>query len=117
MFSLRKPTEQQIRDYLQERTDKPLSYDVSNGTLLHNNKSDFENDVNFQSYDVEQRRVKLGEGRECFLKAVQAVKEWKTFDVPWVFFNFYFSFYFPSLYFQFLVDFYFFYFFILFFFR
>ena len=42
MFCFKKPTEQAIRGYIRERQDIPFSYEPSNGTLLHQNKEDFE---------------------------------------------------------------------------
>lgn len=33
-------------------------------------------------FDVDQLRVQLGSGRECFDKAKQAMRAWKMFDVP-----------------------------------
>jgi len=84
MFCLRKPTDQVIREYLVERQEKPFSYEPVNGTTQHSTKEEFEADLQFQGYDVAQHRFKLGNGEECFRKAVAGVKEWKTFDMEWV---------------------------------
>jgi uncharacterized protein (UPF0548 family) len=35
-------------------------------------------------YNVDRNRVQLGDGREAFERAKQAVRDWKMFDMPWV---------------------------------
>lgn len=37
-----------------------------------------------RGYTVDHNRVQLGAGRECFERAVKAVREWKMFEMPWV---------------------------------
>eukprot|EP01111_Echinosteliopsis_oligospora_P011328 TRINITY_DN3715_c0_g1_i2.p1 TRINITY_DN3715_c0_g1~~TRINITY_DN3715_c0_g1_i2.p1 ORF type:complete len:163 (+),score=25.13 TRINITY_DN3715_c0_g1_i2:66-491(+) len=84
-MSLRRPTDQQIRQYLLERQDAPFSYDITNGTMQHKHRADFLEDPLFAGYDIDTYRIKLGSGEDCFRKAVEAMKGWTTFDVgSWV---------------------------------
>eukprot|EP01133_Synstelium_polycarpum_P007047 gene7047-8195_t len=50
--------------------------------------NDYERDEKYGQYDVDQMRVKLGQGRECFERAVEALKSWKPFSLDWVDFCF-----------------------------
>jgi len=84
MLSLRKPSEQTVREYILERQDKPFSYEHVNMTNSHSTKAEFEEDAVLHSYDVDHHRVKIGTGEECFRKAAEALKKWKTFDFDWV---------------------------------
>jgi len=84
MLCLRKPTEQAIRQYIQDRLSAPYSYDHVNKTSEHIYKESFEDDPTLQSFDIDHHRILLGKGEECFRKAVEALKQWKTFDMNWV---------------------------------
>jgi uncharacterized protein (UPF0548 family) len=74
MYFLSKPTPDKIRTFLSAQKDQPFSYahvGASRGNLP-------------DGYTVDKNRVRLGEGLECFARAVEAVRQWKMFDMPWV---------------------------------
>ena len=37
-----------------------------------------------QGYTIDHNRVQLGVGKECFDRAVDAIRSWKQFDLGWV---------------------------------
>jgi len=84
MLCLRKPSEQDVRQYILDRENSPFSYDLINKTSEHICKDSFEGDISLQHYDIDHHRVVIGKGEECFRKAAEALKQWKTFDLPWV---------------------------------
>lgn len=75
MFLLNRPDEAFIRRFLEEQKGKPFSYvevGASEATAAPG------------GYNVDHNRVLLGEGRDTFLEAVEALKSWKMFDMPWL---------------------------------
>jgi uncharacterized protein (UPF0548 family) len=73
MFLLRKPSEQQIRDFLVSQRERSLSYPYA-GT----------GDVVPAGYKTDHNRVKLGEGAEVFATAVEALRRWEMFNIGWL---------------------------------
>ena len=74
MFYLKKPREEFVRAFLAGQTGCAFSYaevGASRGEAP-------------RGYTVDHNRIQLGNGRECFERAVRAVREWKMFDMPWV---------------------------------
>lgn len=71
MFTIRKPTEQLIRDYLARQADQPLSYDAVGCTR--------EELPAMLGWNVDRCRVRLGAGRETFDAAQQAISRWEMF--------------------------------------
>ncbi|KYR01091.1 hypothetical protein DLAC_11517 [Tieghemostelium lacteum] len=88
MLCLRKPSDADIRQYLMERKEEPLQYQHIYGTKEYDHKIQYESDPKYAQYDIDQNRIKLGTGRECFERAVSALKAWKEFDLNWVNFCF-----------------------------
>eukprot|EP01132_Coremiostelium_polycephalum_P008071 gene8071-9929_t len=88
MICIRKPSDSNIREYLQARKEEPFQYACIHGTKEYENKLDYEIDPKYSQYDVDHLKVKLGTGKECFLKAVAALKSWKNFNLDWVEFCF-----------------------------
>lgn len=73
-FLFRRPSEERLRSFLQSRKDTPFSYgDV--GASKSSGVPD--------GYVADHNRVKLGEGEETFHRAVEAVREWRMFDLGW----------------------------------
>ena len=72
MFLLSRPTESQVRTVIASQRAQAFSYpDV--GATRHELPA---------GYTVLRGRVKLGEGSATFDRAVQALRQWKMFDVP-----------------------------------
>lgn len=74
MFLIAKPNEESIRLFLEAQKDKPFSYGevgaTRNGNAPH-------------GYTLDRNRIELGRGRETFDRAVEAVRNWKMFDLTW----------------------------------
>jgi uncharacterized protein (UPF0548 family) len=71
MFTIRKPTEKLIRDYLARQADQPLSYDAVGWTR--------EEQPAMPGWNVDRNRVRLGAGREVFEAAKRAIGRWAMF--------------------------------------
>lgn len=74
MFLLRRPTEEQIRQFLFAEQHKPFSYPnpVPGGQPTP------------RGYTVDHNRIRLGAGREVFERGVEALKHWKMFNFAWL---------------------------------
>lgn len=74
MFLIGKPDERFIRRFLREQKDAPYSYaEVGASRTLAPN-----------GYNVDQSRIFLGEGRPTFERAIEALKNWKMFEMSWI---------------------------------
>ncbi len=74
MFLFTKPTDESIRLFLAAQEDRPFSYDEVGATRNGAAPSD---------YTLDHNRIQLGRGRETFDRAVEAVRNWKMFDLTW----------------------------------
>jgi uncharacterized protein (UPF0548 family) len=74
MFLLRRPTEEQIHQFLFAEQQKPFSYPDSGakgpGTP--------------RGYTVDHNRIRLGTGQEVFKRGVEALKRWEMFNFDWL---------------------------------
>jgi uncharacterized protein (UPF0548 family) len=75
LFLLRKPSEERINEFLRTQKDLPFSYDEVGASR---------EGVAPLGYAVDRYRVRLGEGREAYARAVEALREWRQFDLGWV---------------------------------
>lgn len=73
--SIAKPDEQSVRKFVAEQADKPLSYNEVGATLNENAPA---------GYTIDHNRIKLGTGYSTFERAIEAVRNWKMFDIPWI---------------------------------
>ena len=73
MFHLFKPTATQINRFLDSLEYDAFSYPHVGATR---------DSARPDGYVVDQNRQRLGQGRETFERAKQAVRQWKMFDVP-----------------------------------
>ena len=74
MFSLKKPSDAEIRQFLRVQQSLPFSYlevGASRGDLP-------------SGYTVDHNRVRLGEGQQVFDRARQAIQGWEMFRVGWM---------------------------------
>ena len=83
-FFLTQPDEAAIQDFTQEQRTSNLSYQPLRGTEFKFDSKDFERDDRFSSFWIDHARVKLGSGSACYEAAVQALKNWRQFEMPWV---------------------------------
>ena len=74
MFLLSRPTDQEIRQFISSQQDRPFSY-------LDSCRLD---EVVPRGYSADHNRIKLGEGRQVFTRAVQAIKRWEMFNIGWL---------------------------------
>ena len=74
MFLIAKPTEENIKQFVDAQKSSLLSYDDVGATRDGNTPV---------GYTIDHNRVQLGSGRETFERAVEAVRNWKMFDLSW----------------------------------
>ncbi len=71
MFCLLRPSEKQIQQYLARQADQQLSYNFVGCTR--------EQPACRRGWNVDQHRVRLGEGSEVFARARAAIDAWEMF--------------------------------------
>jgi hypothetical protein len=71
MFTVRKPSEELVSDYLARQVEQPLSYDAVGCTR--------EERPAMPGWKVDRNRVRLGTGREVFVAAKRAISRWAMF--------------------------------------
>jgi uncharacterized protein (UPF0548 family) len=75
LFQFSEPSTQRISRFLDAQRDAPFSYDEVGASR---------GDAKVPTgYAVDHNRVRLGEGRETFDRAVAALYTWKMFDLGW----------------------------------
>lgn len=74
LFSLTEPSEDKIRRFISKQKDAGFSYpDVgASATTVPT------------GYNVDHNRVQLGRGRVTWQRAVEAIRAWRMFSMPWV---------------------------------
>ena len=77
MFFLRAPSDQQIRRFISSQGEQPFSYPEV-GASRHGDVERVE------GYTIDRHRVKLGVGDNTFERAVDALRQWRHFDLGWV---------------------------------
>jgi uncharacterized protein (UPF0548 family) len=71
MFLLRRPTDVEIRDYLAQQADQPLSYDFAGETRGE--------PTSRRGWRVDRHRVLLGRGESVYCRACRAIECWQMF--------------------------------------
>ena len=74
MLSLRKPSAESIRPFLEAQARLPFSY-AAVGATAKSPPAD---------YAVDRTRIKLGEGEAVFRSAIVALRRWEQFRLGWV---------------------------------
>src|SRR5678816_2043990 len=74
VFLLLKPTAERIEQFLAAQQHRPFSY----REVGYSRRGDP------PGYTADHNRVRLGEGRATFARAVEAIRSWKMFDLGWV---------------------------------
>ena len=74
LFSLTEPSEDEIRRFISKQKDAGFSYpDVgASATTVPT------------GYNVDHNRVQLGRGQVKWQRAVEAIRAWRMFSMPWV---------------------------------
>jgi uncharacterized protein (UPF0548 family) len=75
MFLIREPSKVDVRHFLSSQSVLPFSYDEVGASLKG---------ALPKGYAVDRYRVKLGEGEEAYERAIEALQEWRQFDLSWV---------------------------------
>ncbi len=73
MFVLRQPTETVVRRFIASQKDLPFSYAQVGATQS----------TPPAGYTIDHNRVRLGEGRETFMRACDALSKWRHFELGW----------------------------------
>ena len=74
MLSLRKPSAESIRPFLEAQAKLPFSYAAVGATA----------ETPPAGYSVDHTRIKLGEGESVFRSAIVALRRWEQFHLGWV---------------------------------
>ena len=75
MFSLSKPTRPQIDRFIASARETDFTYSSVGET---------KNDAQPPTYTIDHNHIVIGNGESEFVKAKQAIRDWKMFDMPWV---------------------------------
>src|SRR5439155_23462685 len=71
MFCLRKPSQQQVQDYLSGQANAPYSYEFPGCTR--------DSRADRRGWNIDHHRVVLGHGSEAFARARAAIDTWQMF--------------------------------------
>ena len=74
MFRLTAPSEDEVRRFISEQRLSDFSYTVVGASLT----------ALPTGYNVDHDRVQLGRGEETWHRAVEAIRSWQMFNIPWV---------------------------------
>lgn len=74
MFRLTAPSEDEIRRFISAQQQSLFSYPEVGASA----------DQAPNNYNVDHNRVELGSGEVAWHRAVEAVREWRMFDMPWL---------------------------------
>jgi uncharacterized protein (UPF0548 family) len=71
---LRRPSRDRIRAFIESQRGQPFSYTEQGATRERAPKG----------YTVDHNRIRLGRGGAVFARAVEALRQWKMFDLGWI---------------------------------
>lgn len=74
MFCLKEPSEEDLRGFISRQQHSVFSYSEVGAS---------ETDVP-SGYNVDRNRVFLGTGEGTWHQAIEAIREWQMFNIPWV---------------------------------
>src|SRR5215216_5409661 len=74
MFTLCEPSDRDVANFISSQSKLPFSY-PDNGAS---------NSTPPRGYTIDHNRIQLGRGRGIYARAVQALKQWRQFDLGWV---------------------------------
>jgi uncharacterized protein (UPF0548 family) len=73
MFLLRKPSEETIRNFIVSQRDLPFSYGNIGATRT----------TPPAGFIIDHNRIRLGEGRKIYDRAIAALRSWQHFEFDW----------------------------------
>ena len=74
MFSLTRPSDDEIDSFLSRQPGSSFSYREVGATASSPPRQ----------YNIDRTRVRLGQGDAVWSRAVEAVQAWRMFDIPWL---------------------------------
>lgn len=74
MFRISAPTEREVAEFIAAQRNLPFTYSEVGAT----------NATPPAGYNVDHNRIRLGEGEAIYRRAVEALKNWRHFDLGWV---------------------------------
>jgi uncharacterized protein (UPF0548 family) len=74
MFRLTAPSEDEIRRFISAQHKSPYSYPEVGASAAEAP----------DGYNVDHHRLELGSGERAWRRAIEAVREWRMFDIPWL---------------------------------
>ena len=77
MLSITKPSHSELRDFLWQHQEKPFTYSEVGATRSGPDSIP-------EGYSCGRQRIRLGTGRECYLKAKACLEQWKMFPPEFV---------------------------------
>jgi uncharacterized protein (UPF0548 family) len=75
MFQLKRPSQDEIIEFLSHQERADFSYPEVGASRARPPAG----------YNVDHNRIKLGNGREVFARAIEAMKTWQMFNLDWVY--------------------------------
>src|ERR1043165_2403267 len=75
MFTIREPSERDVAEFISSQRNLPFTYEevgATNSTLPPS------------GYTVDHNRIQLGHGEATYHLAVEALRNWRQFDLGWV---------------------------------
>lgn len=79
MFTLNEPSDNDIRSFVASQSTLPFSYTEVGATRF-----DLDQSAAPRGYTLDHNRIELGRGAEVFQRAVEALQQWRQFDLGWV---------------------------------
>jgi uncharacterized protein (UPF0548 family) len=74
MFTLREPSDRDVAEFLTSQASQPFSYSEVGATQA----------TSPAGYTVDHNRIQLGHGEKVYECAVEALKQWRQFELGWV---------------------------------
>jgi uncharacterized protein (UPF0548 family) len=74
MFRITEPAERDVVEFISAQRDLPFTYSEVGAT----------NTTPPAGYNIDHNRIQLGEGEAIYRRAVEALKNWRQFDLGWV---------------------------------
>ena len=74
LFRLTAPTEDEIRCFVAKQKDSSFSYSEVGASAT----------TAPLGYNVDHNRIELGKGEDAWQRAVEAIRTWRMFSLPWV---------------------------------
>ena len=88
MFTFSEPSDREIAKYISSQAKLPFSYPevgaTKSGLSASTSDPGAANSTVAAGYTLDHNRVQLGHGGEIYRRAVEALKQWRQFELGWV---------------------------------